>query len=173
MPVKLMAAKLLYGHQRADVCRMLVNITRTLRDCYAPDLALGEVADLMWVLCNVFIGHANNRPPSASKLARSLEMPRTTVLRKLARLTELGLVVRVGRTYCLTEKVNPPNLRAMAQPHISHIRAALNSLSKMDDQPLTKRHSARSSRAVAELTNSKINENALVCQIGQVRSLKT
>jgi hypothetical protein len=91
-----MAATLQYGRERAHLGRSLLNFMRIARDAHAPDLTLGEVGDLLFTAIEVFIGHAFERPMVLSELSRNLEMPRSTVRRKLQRLIEIALVECIG-----------------------------------------------------------------------------
>ena len=75
-------------------------------------------------------------------------MPRTTVLRRLTALIELGYLERIGNRYYLTAKSNVPNQRRVLLEHINNIQHAAKELSKielsrMDIPPLTKIHGAR------------------------------
>src|SRR6476620_11536614 len=97
-------AALQYGRERALLGRSLLNFMRIARDAHAPDLTLGEVGDLLFTAIEVFIGHAFERPMGLNDLARNLEMPRSTVRRKLQRLIEIGLVERIDRRYYMTAK---------------------------------------------------------------------
>lgn len=51
----------------------------------------------------VFIGHMEGRPMSATKIAGFLRMPRTTVLARLKRFVDNGLIYRDGNVYLLTD----------------------------------------------------------------------
>jgi len=143
-----MPATLLYGLERARVARLVLNLLRTVRNAYTPELTLEEASEFLFLMMHLFIGHAEGRPLSASKLARIAEMPRTTVLRRLAALIELGYLERVGDSYYLTAKSNVPNQRRVLLEHINNIQHAAKELSKielskMDTPPLTKIHGAR------------------------------
>ena len=69
-------------------------------------------------------------------------MPRTTVLRRLTALIELGYLERIGNSYYRTAKSNVPNQRRVLLEHINNIHHAAKELSKMDIPPLTKHHGA-------------------------------
>jgi len=53
----------------------------------------------MAVSSTVMIGHMEGKPMTASKIAHYLALPRTTVLRKLEILTEVGVIERRRRVY--------------------------------------------------------------------------
>jgi hypothetical protein len=138
-----MPVTLLYGPERAQVARLVLGLLRTVRKAYTPELTLEETSEFLFLMMHLFIGHVQGRPLSASHLARIAEIPRTTVLRRLAGLIELGYVERTGTTYYLTAKSNVPNQRRVLLDHIKNIQLAAKELSKMDIPPLTKTHSVR------------------------------
>jgi len=143
-----MPVTLLYGRERARVARLVLGLLRTVRNAYTPELTLEEASEFLFLMMHLFIGHVQRRPLSASKLARIAEMPRTTVLRRLAALIELGYLERVGDSYYLTAKANVPNQRRVLLEHIDNIQHAAKELSKielstMDIPPLTNIHGAR------------------------------
>ena len=127
-----MPVTLLYGLERARVARLVLGLLRTVRNVYTPELTLEEASEFLFLMMHLFIGHVKGRPLSASQLARIAEIPRTTVLRRLAALIELGYLERVGDSYFLTAKSNVPNQRRVLLEHIDNILRAAKDLSKMD-----------------------------------------
>jgi len=92
------------ARERLLVARTIIEITKVLQRTYAnPGEPLGATRELLFVGMCVFIGHLENRPMSASKVARFLEIPRTTALRRLHKLIKRGLVRRSGRFYYVNE----------------------------------------------------------------------
>jgi hypothetical protein len=128
--------KIRYGAERAKLCRSVINIVRTLRQYYEPDMRLGEMWDLLFVAMFIFVAHAEGRPPTASQLSRYSELPRTTVLRKLAYLQRLGSVERIGKTYCVTGRVNLPEakLKALMREHAINLQTALKEMEHILDR---------------------------------------
>ena len=120
------------------MARLVLSLLRTVRSAYTPELTLEEASEFLFLMMHLFIGHVQGKPLSASRLARVAEMPRTTVLRRLAALIELGYLERVGNSYYLTAKANVPNQRRVLLGHINYIQHAAKELSKMDIPPLTK-----------------------------------
>src|SRR5262247_807550 len=106
-----MPVTLLYGRERARVARLVLSLLHTVRSAYTPELTLEQASEFLFLMMHLFIGHAQGRPLSASKLARIAEMPRTTVLRRLTALIELGYLERISNSYYLTAKSNVPNQR--------------------------------------------------------------
>ena len=68
------------------------------------DVTDATAGTLLLVSAAVLVGHIEGRPMSVSKLAHYVRLPRTTVLRKLELLIELGLVARHGQTYRLSDE---------------------------------------------------------------------
>src|SRR5262249_10829951 len=122
------------------VARLVLSLLRTVRSAYTPELTLEQASEFLFLMMHLFIGHAQGKPLSASKLAHIAEMPRTTVLRRLTALIELGYLERIGNSYYLTAKSNVPNQRHVLLEHINNIQNAPKELSKMDTPPLTKTH---------------------------------
>ena len=127
-----MPIALLYGLERALVARLVLSMLRTVRNAYTPELTLAECSEFLFLMMHLFIGHVEGKPLSASRLARIAEMPRTSVLRHLGALIELGYIERKGNKYYLTAKSNVPNQRRVLVDHINNIQHAANELSKMD-----------------------------------------
>src|SRR4029077_12594578 len=126
-----MAATLRYGREGAHLGRSLLNFMRIAQDAHAPDLTLGEVGDLLFTAIEVFIGHAFERPMVLSELSRNLEMPRSTVRRKLQRLIEIGLVECIDHRYYMTTKANAPLQRKVLLAHLHNMQTAIKEVSKM------------------------------------------
>src|SRR5262245_54782625 len=91
--------------ERLKIARLYVAMTRTLHEVTFPQSGNGygaELESLLVALC-VFIGDAEGRPMSASKIALHAGLPRASVYRRLERLTKLKKIVRVGRSYHCSE----------------------------------------------------------------------
>ena len=116
------------ARERLLVARTLIEITKGLQRTYAnPGEPLGTTVELLFVGICVFIGHLENRPMSASMVARFLEIPRTTAFRRLDKLLKRGLVRRSGRLYYLNE--TEFNKRAAAS-----IPRVFRAISKMGEE---------------------------------------
>lgn len=94
---------------------------------------------IMRVAAAVMVGHAEDRPLNASKIAEYTRLPRTTVMRKLVELLGAKIVVRQGHNFLLEPK------RALnATSRVAAILFALQAaneeikseVSKMDTKPL-------------------------------------
>lgn len=83
--------------------RAYVDLTRALHGILLPDTAhhFGAENETLLVLIAVYIGDAENRPMSASKIAGYVGLPRASVYRRIDRLTKEGRIERCGRNYRL------------------------------------------------------------------------
>ncbi len=106
-----------YGRERAQIARLLLALTRTSRNAIAPHMTLHEWSEYIAIGCQVLIGHAQGKPQTASQIARFLEMPRATVLRRLKALATMGILTRIGTRYYLG------NAKAITHEHVrEHLR---------------------------------------------------
>ena len=72
-----------YGWQRAAHAQTILGILRVFRNTYYPQYRLSDVIENIYVSLPVFIAHVAGKPATASQIARALEMPRNTAVRKL------------------------------------------------------------------------------------------
>src|SRR5262245_28683568 len=137
-----MPVTLLYGRERAQVARLVLSLLRTVRNAYTPKLTLEQASEFLFLMMHLFIGHVQGKPLSASKLARVTEMPRTTVLRRLTALIELGYLEAYRQSLLSHRKIKcPANQRRVLLEHINNLQHAAKELSKMDIPP-SKAHGA-------------------------------
>ena len=94
--------------QRLVMCRLLVDIMRTLRAHYIPgNEPFGTRIETQFVGLCVAIGDIEGKPFSVAKIATYMGMPRSTVTRRLEQLKSWGIIERQGRRYFIRpEKVN-------------------------------------------------------------------
>ena len=81
-----------YGWQRAAHAQSILGILRVVRNTYFPQYRLSDVIENIYVALPVFIAHVAGKPCTASQVARALEMPRNTTVRKLDWLIREGYV---------------------------------------------------------------------------------
>jgi hypothetical protein len=120
------------ARERLIIARMLVEIAQsyhTVTDLDFRALLVGAA---------VGMGHLDGQLLNASKIAHVLQFPRTTVLRKLGELIELGAVRKCGNVYCLNEPA--VNNNAAHVPRV--IRAVLKANTALRDE-----HDEQSNRA--------------------------
>jgi DNA-binding GntR family transcriptional regulator len=98
---------------RVALARMFVELTAAFHATIFP---LGETpgeldANLAVVAVKVMLAHAAGHPMTATELAASLHMPRTSILRRLNVLIAHGLIQRIADRYYLDP------VRAREVPH--------------------------------------------------------
>ena len=93
------------ARQRLVLCRLMIDIMRTVHGAYVPaSEPFGVRLETCFIGLCVAIGDLDGRPFSIAKIAAYMRVPRTTVIRKLAQLKSWGLIDREGRRYYLREK---------------------------------------------------------------------
>ena len=93
------------GPQRSVLCRLMIDLMRTVHGAYAPGSEpFGGRLETFFIGLCVAIGDIDGKPFSVAKIAAYMHVPRTTVIRRLARLESWGLIDRRGRYYHLHEK---------------------------------------------------------------------
>ena len=92
-------------------------------------------ADVVHVIQAVYFGHLSGCPMTAHKISMFIDMPRTSVLRRLAVLARNGYVRRQGRYYYVAEarlRNSPADLDAAIKTLVAAGKALQQSASKMD-----------------------------------------
>ena len=93
------------ARQRLVLCRLMIDIMRTVHGAYAPaNEPFGARLETFFIALCIAVGDLDGKPFSVAKIASFMRVPRTTVIRRLARLQSWGLIDREGRQYCLREK---------------------------------------------------------------------
>lgn len=88
------------ARQRLVLCRLMIEIMRSLHGSYAPaSEPFGTRIEVFFLGLCVALGEIEGRPFSPSKMATYLHMSRTTVIRRLSKLERWGLVSKSGRFY--------------------------------------------------------------------------
>jgi hypothetical protein len=103
-----------YRFERIAVMRQYLEMGASLRDYIFEEHDMKRDYDapaLTWVAAAVALGHAEGRPMNASKIAEYLKLDRVTVMRKLDKLIDAGIIVRDGDDYFM------PAHRAANIPH--------------------------------------------------------
>jgi hypothetical protein len=91
--------------QRLVLCRLMVDIMRTVHGAYAPvDEPFGTRIETLFIALCVAIGDMDGKPFSVAKIAAYMRAPRTTVIRRLDQLRSWGVIDRCGRHYYLHER---------------------------------------------------------------------
>jgi DNA-binding IclR family transcriptional regulator len=83
----------------------MIDIMRTVHGAYAPSAEpFGARLETFFIGLCIAVGDLDGKPFSVAKIAAYMRVPRTTVIRRLARLQSWGLIDRQGRQYYLREK---------------------------------------------------------------------
>ena len=93
------------ARQRLVLCRLMIDIMRAVHGAYAPaSEPFGSRLETFFIGLCIALGDIDGRPFSVAKIAAYMRVPRSTVIRRLARLHSWGLIDRQGRHYYLREK---------------------------------------------------------------------
>ena len=93
------------ARQRLVLCRLMIDIMRTVHGAYAPVTeSFGTRLETFFIGLCVAVGDMEGKPFSVAKIASYMRVPRTTVIRRLDQLQRWGLIDRQGRHYYLYEK---------------------------------------------------------------------
>jgi biotin operon repressor len=123
--------------QRMVLCRLVIDLLRTLHGSYAPPgEPFGTRIETFFIAACVAIGDIEGKPFSAAKIAAYMRVPRTTVIRRLNRLRSWGLIDRRGRHYYLHEKTLNSLIGMRSYQHVRHILStATEELTVLDTLP--------------------------------------
>ena len=93
------------ARQRLVLCRLMIDMMRSVHGAYAPaSEPFGTRLETFFIGLCVALGDFDAKPFSVAKIAAYMRVPRTTVIRRLDRLQNWGLVERRGRHYYIREK---------------------------------------------------------------------
>jgi biotin operon repressor len=97
--------KIKVARQRLVLCRLMIDIMRSLHGGYAPATEpFGGRLETFFIGICVALGEMEGRPFSIAKIAAYMRVPRTTVMRRLERLQRWGVIYRQGRHYYMEDK---------------------------------------------------------------------
>jgi hypothetical protein len=97
--------KITAARQRLVLCRLMIDIMRSLHGTYAPTTEpFGSRLETFFIGLCAALGEIEGRPFSITKIAGYMRVPRTTVMRRLDRLESWGVIYRHGRHYYLQDK---------------------------------------------------------------------
>ena len=129
--------KIKQGRQRLVLCRLMIDIMRTVHGAYAPMTEpFGTRLETFFVGLCVAVGDIDGKPFSVAKIAAYMRVPRTTVIRRLDQLQRWGLINRRGRHYYLHEKTLNSLIGMRSYQQVRHILSkAAEELSVLDTLP--------------------------------------
>lgn len=115
---------------RLAIAHMLVEVAKSYHSIIYPEGNFAANIDGVFISACVFIGDAEHKPMSATKIAHYLGMPRTTVLRKLKDLEARDVIRRHGNVYLISpSRSDKPPVQSKVE---KAVRRAAAALSKMD-----------------------------------------
>jgi len=98
----LAAYPIMHRFERLALAKAYIELTRVMVDSVFGE----DPADhsLLLIGSAIMVGHAENKPMNATKISHYVGLPRSTVIRKLNEFTRIGVVVRHGNFYLLSEE---------------------------------------------------------------------
>lgn len=89
------------GRERLILARAFLELARIGHKAHLSKRRLGTSFDYLFVYTCVFIGHMEGRAMSAAKIAAYIDLPRSTVLRRLGELVTSGTITQQGTVFYL------------------------------------------------------------------------
>src|ERR1700747_3677321 len=125
------------ARQRMVLCRLMIDIMRGLHGTYAPaSEPFGTRLETFFIVLCVPLDELEERPFSVAKIAAYMRVPRTTVMRRLDRLQNWGLIHRQGRHYHMDQKALNSLLGLRSYQHIRRLlNKSAQELSVLDTLP--------------------------------------
>jgi hypothetical protein len=123
-----------YGSERAIISHFVIDLLRNIHEAYAPrDVRFGATIETFYIgLCLLF-GDVERRPFKVSKVADYMNLPRTTVIRRLEVLKKWKLIERRGtHYYVLEDALNTPISDRAYRRTRSLIARLIKNLSDLD-----------------------------------------
>lgn len=130
-------AKIRVAGQRLVLCRLMIDIMRSLHGTYAPtDEPFGTRLETVFIGLCVAFGQIEGKPFSVAKVAAYMRVPRTTVIRRLKRLQSWGLIDRRGHRYYMHEKTLNSLIGMRSYKQVRRVlKKATDELSILDTLP--------------------------------------
>jgi DNA-binding transcriptional ArsR family regulator len=117
--------------QRLAIARLYIELGRGLHAELGFSKRYGDRPELLPVACAVMVGHLTGMGMSASAIARFLEMPRTSVMRRLEALKRAGVVELKRGTWCIPSK----RFNGKGQGTLSAMRVIRQMIKPFSDEP--------------------------------------
>jgi predicted transcriptional regulator len=91
---------IMHRSERFALASAYIALTRVMVDSVFGK----EPADhsLLLIGAAIMVGHAEDKPMSATKIAQYIDLPRSTVVRKLNQFLKAGVIARHGNVYLLS-----------------------------------------------------------------------
>ena len=129
--------KISNARQRLVLCRLMIDIMRTVHGAYAPVTEpFGTRLETFFIGLCVTVGDIDGKPFTVAKIAAYMRVPRTTVIRRLNQLHRWGLIERQGRYYHLHDKALNSLIGLRSYQQVRRILSeAVKELSVLDALP--------------------------------------
>lgn len=129
--------KIKAARQRMVLCRLMIDIMRGLHGTYAPaSESFGTRLETFFIGLCVALGELEERPFSVAKIAAYMRVPRTTVIRRLDRLQNWGLIHRQRRRYYMNKRALNSLLGMRSYQHVRRLlEKATEELTALDTLP--------------------------------------
>jgi biotin operon repressor len=103
--VQISRRKIQKERQRLVLCRLMIDLMRTVHGAYAPvSEPFGTRLETFFIGLCVALSDLEGKPFSVAKIASFMQVPRTTVIRRLDQLDSWGFIDRRGRRYYMHDK---------------------------------------------------------------------
>lgn len=123
------------GRERALLAKMMIGLVKIIhRGKFGPGASLAGEVETLLLAAAVLLGDVAGRPKSASDIARIMNIPRSTAIRKLAHLIDARVIERQGRRYH-TRDVGIENNDAYIDEGLAFIKSVQNGHIKVDLEP--------------------------------------
>jgi DNA-binding transcriptional MocR family regulator len=97
------------GPSRFTMVDAIVRLIESVRQDFDPDAKTWDTFINLLILHRMWATHRNGRLASAAGIAKSIGMPRSTVVRRLGHLQKRGAIERRGTRYALVPQfINSP-----------------------------------------------------------------
>jgi predicted HTH transcriptional regulator len=93
---------IIYGKERHCLVHLIIRLIDSYRQDYVPNLSKCAAFELLLIVDKMLHLHEVGRPATASALARSTDIPRSTVQRRLVHLIKSGLIEQNGTYFSMS-----------------------------------------------------------------------
>ena len=93
---------IMHRSERLALAKAYIALTRVMVDSVFGKKPADH--SLLLVGSAIMVGHAENKPMSATKIAQYIGLPRSTVIRKLDRFVKAGVIARHGNVYLMSKE---------------------------------------------------------------------
>ena len=91
---------IMHRSERLALANAYIGLTRVMVDSVFGKKPADH--SLLLIGSAIMVGHAENKPMNATKIAHYIGLPRSTVIRKLNQFLKAGVIARHGNVYLLS-----------------------------------------------------------------------